>query len=382
LGRTGTILDEARAPRIRVFPRDGASGWVRAIVVRDKSGREEPMDHGGAARHRRLLLALSGLALLAGAGPASAEAIKIGLGSGVDTGVVFIAQDKGYFAAENLETTTAHFDASQSVAQGVVAGDLDFGASAATAAAYNLAAKGELMIIGGEGRAVPGFHDAAMLASDRAWDAGLKSLKDLANHRIGIVQVGGPVHYETVLMAEKYGVDPKSMTLVPLQGLSVLGSAIAGGRVDGGVEVSTIALTLRDAGEAHVLAWVGDETPWQNTLIITGTKTANERQDLVERFLRAYKKGARDYYDAFTGPDGARKDGPTAAATLALIAKHMGVAEAQLKDGVSFADPEARLDVQDVLRQIAWFKAQGMLPEDADGRKMIDTRYVTPLVTE
>jgi len=38
--------------------------------------------------------------------------------------------------------------------------------------------------------------------------------------------------------------------------------------------------------------------------------------------------------------------------------------------------------VQDVLRQVAWFKSQGMLPATADAAAMIDRRYVVPLATQ
>jgi NitT/TauT family transport system substrate-binding protein len=340
----------------------------------------EGMMLANALRSWTVLAAMMGLAVAAAA--ARADNIKIGIGPVTASGPIFIAQDKGYFAAENLVAETISLDAAQSVAQGVVAGDLDFGATAATAAAYNLAAKGELKIIGGLGREVPSFKGSALLASNRAWDAGLKSLKDMGNHTVGIVQVGGPVHYEVELAAEKYGVDMKSVRLTPLQGLSNLASALAGGQVDAGVEVNTIALRLLDTNKAHLLAWVGDETPWQNALLFAATKTADDKQKMVERFLRAFKKGARDYYDAFTGPDGKRKDGPTADAILAIIAKHLNQPAAQLAQGISFVDPEARVDVQDVLHQIAWFKSQGMLPADADGAAMIDNRYVEPLATQ
>lgn len=332
-----------------------------------------------AMRLRAGFALVSGFVLAAGA--ANAEGIKIGIGPVTASGPIFIAQDKGYFAAENLAAETVSLDAAQSVAQGVVAGDLDFGATAATAAAYNLAAKGGLTIIGGQGREVPTFNGSAFLASNHAWDGGLKSLKDIGNHTVGIVQVGGPIHYEVELAAEKYGVDMKTVRLTALQGLSNLASALAGSQVDAGIEVNTIALRLSGEGKAHLLAWVGDETPWQNALLFTTTKMANDHQKIVEAFLRAFKKGARDYYDAFTGPDGKRKDGPTAEAILAIIAKHLNQPAAQLAQGISFVDPEARLDVQDVLRQVAWFKSQGMLPADADGAAMIDKRYVVPLVT-
>ncbi|HXQ53684.1 MAG TPA: ABC transporter substrate-binding protein [Stellaceae bacterium] len=323
-------------------------------------------------------LSIVGLA----AGTAGAEAIKIGNGPVTASGPIYIAQDKGYFAAEGLEAETISFDAAQSVAQGVVAGDLDFGATAATAAAYNLAAKGGLKIVGGMGREVPSFNGSAFLASNHAWDAGLRSLKDMGNHTVGIVQIGGPIHYEVELAADKYHVDMGTVRLVALQGLSNLATALAGSQVDVGVEVNTIALRLAGENKSHLLAWVGDETPWQNALLLTATKTADERRKTVEGFLRAFKKGARDYYDAFTGPDGRRKDGPTAETTLALIAKHLNQPAAILAQGISYVDPDARLDVQDVLRQVAWFKSQRMLPADADGTAMIDKRYIVPLVTQ
>ena len=313
---------------------------------------------------------------------AHAESIKIGIGPVTSAGPIFIAQDKGYFAAEGLAAEAISFDAAQSVAQGVVAGDLDFGATAATAAAYNLAAKGGLKIIGGQGREVPSFNGSAFLASNHAWDNGLRSLKDMGNHTVGIVQIGGPIHYEVELAADKYKVDMKSVRLVALQSLPNLATALAGGQVDVGVEVNTIALKLADEKKAHILGWCGDETPWQNAILMASGKTANDRQKIVEAFLRAYKKGAREYYEAFTGPDGKRRDGPTAAATLEIVAKHLNQPAAQLAKGISFDDPDARLDVDDVMRQIAWFKSQKMLPADADGAAMIDRRYVVPLVTQ
>jgi len=321
--------------------------------------------------------AMISLAALAPAG--AAETIKIGIGPVTGVGPVFLAQDRGYFAAENLDADAISFDAAQQVAQGVVSGALDFGTTAATAAAYNLAAKGGLKIIAGQGREVPTFHGSAFLASNQAWNAGLKSLKDMDHHTIGIVQVGGPIHYEFELAVAKYHLNDKTMRIVPLQTLPNTATAIAGGQVDVGINVNTFALKLSQSGQAHLLAWVGDETPWQNTIILVSTKTDQQKPELIKAFLAAYKKGARDYYNAFTTPDGKRKDGPTAPEVLAILAKHLHQPVAQLDQGISYDDPEARLDVKDVMRQVAYFKKQGMLPADADGEAMLDRRFVVPL---
>src|SRR5271156_4501122 len=101
---------------------------------------------------RRSRIALGAMAFLLAPTAGRAEAIKIGIGPVTSSGPVFIAQDKGYFAGETPQAETVSFDAAQSVAQGVVAGDLDIGATAASAAFYNLAAKGGLVVLGGEGR--------------------------------------------------------------------------------------------------------------------------------------------------------------------------------------------------------------------------------------
>src|SRR5579862_5207853 len=223
-------------------------------------------------------LVLSSVAAFALTARAEDYSMKVGTGPVTASGPLYIADERGYFAAEHIKAEMVSMDAAQSVAQGVVANALDIGLTAATAAAYNLAAKGGLKIIGGQGREVPGWQGAAILASNQAWDGGLKSLKDLGNRTIGIVQVGGPVHYELELANEKYHIDPKSQRLVALQGLSNVATALAGNNVEAGVEVSTFTLKLVDTNKAHLLAWVGDETPWQNTLIFVATKSADERR--------------------------------------------------------------------------------------------------------
>lgn len=325
---------------------------------------------------RTALAAMVFCALAFGAG---AEPIKIGIGPVTSAGPIFIAIDKGYFAAEGLSAETVTSDAAQLTTQGVVAGDFDVGATAASAALYNLAARGSLKIIGGQAQEVPTFHNAAFIVSNHAWNAGLRSLKDMAHHTIGIVQVGGPIHYELELAADKYGVPIPSMRIVPLQSLSNMASAVAGGQVDVGIEVSTIALRLGTAQQAHLLAWVGDETPWQDALLFVATPTDEKRGAMIAAFLRAYRKGARVYHDAFTAPDGTRKDEADAPEVLAILAKNLKRPTAELDEGISYDDPEARLDVDDVLRQVAWFKAHNMLPADADGAAMIDLRYALPM---
>ena len=323
---------------------------------------------------------LTALVLAFSVDVAAAESIKIGASKTASGGGAYIAMDKGYFKAEGLDAQLVFFDSAQPIAVAVVSGDIDVGTTGLSAGFYNLAGQGALRIVGAQGHESPGFHTIGYFVSKRAYDAGLKSLRDLAGRTFGVGQFGTPGHYVLGATAEKYGIDLAQIHLVALQSNNNVISAMMGGQVDGTVTVlATGYVPLIDKGDVRVLGWVGDEMPFQDRAIFVTTRTANEHQDMLRRFLRAYRKGARDFHDAFTGPDERPKDGPTAAAMIDLIAKWVEQSPAQVRGGIAYIDPELRVNVADVLRQIAWYKTQGMLKADVDGNQIIDKRYVLPL---
>jgi NitT/TauT family transport system substrate-binding protein len=319
--------------------------------------------------------AMLSVAALSSPAPA-AEKLTISVIKAATYGCFFIAQDRGYFAANGLEVQFAYFDSSPPVAVAVVAGDLDFGIAATSAGFFNLADK--LRIIGGFAREERGFQGMTFVASLKGWDAGVHSLKDLGGHSISIGTVGSSPHYSLSLIEAKYGIDPKSIRLVPLQSASNQASALIGGQVDAGVTISTVLMPAVKRGETKLLGFVGDETPWQLSSIFTGVKMA-ERRDTVERFLRAYRQGAHDYINAFTGPTGERREGPSTQAVLEIIGKYVGQTPEQIKPAIGYVEPDARLDVSDLQRQVDWYVAQGMLKTRIDVGSVIDTRYVVPL---
>lgn len=314
-------------------------------------------------------------------GLARAETIKIGTVRVAAFAPVFIAQDKGYFAAEGVPAQLTFFEAAQPVAVATVAGGVDFGVAAMTGGFYNLAGQGALKLIAAGNREHPGFETQAFLVSDKAFQGGLKTLKDLPGHSFAVTGPGGPpVYVVGGVLAERLGFDFNTIKLVPLNTMPNINTALAGGQVD-----FTLSSLLGAMGEyvaqkkVHLLGWVGDVAPWQFGAVFTATKTANDRHDLVERFLRAYVKGARDYHDAVTGPGETRKDGPNTKATIAIIAKYVEQPAETVAKGLPYVDPEARLDVKDILHQVEWYKTRNLVKENVDGAKIIDKRYVKAL---
>lgn len=310
---------------------------------------------------------------------AAAETVKVGVIKTAGAGPLLIAQERGYFAAEGLTVELLYFDASQPVAVANVSGDVDIGATPPTAAFYALASQGVLRIIAGYVEDAPTFQANGAVASNAAYEAGFRSFKDMAGRRVSTTQVGAAPHYAWGLMAEHFGVDLKTVQVVALQSNPNQISAVIGGQVDGAMTPSTFLTPPIQAGHVKLLGFVGDIAPWQLGATFTAAKFANERSDTLKRFLRAFIKGVHDYHDAFTGPDEKRKDMPTAPEILAIIAKYVPQTPEQLSRAIPYFDREARLDFKDILHQIAWYKAQGLLKEPASGDEIIDKRYAVPL---
>ena len=319
------------------------------------------------------IAALAGLLLAA---PTRAESVKIGFLKTSSGATAVIADVRGYYAAEGLTPEFVTFDAAEPMAVAVTSGAIDFGITGMTAGLYALAGQGALRIISGHLQEYPTFRANAIVASNRAYAAGLTSLKDLAGHSVGVTQVGSSLHYSLALVAEKYGIDLKTIRVVPLQSNSNVATAVTGGQIDAAMALGNFASPAAARGAVKLLAWVGDETPWQFGGVIAATKMTDQHPDTVRRFLAALHHAQRDYHDAFTAADGTRADQPGAPAVLAIIAQFLGQTPVEIAPALAYVDGEGRLDIKDVLHQIAWYKSQGFLKGEVNGNAIIDRRFV------
>ena len=327
---------------------------------------------------RRIADCLIALALLlANPAPACAETIKIGLLKTSSSAVTVIAIKRGYFTAEGLDAQLVPFDAAEPVAVATASGDIDFGITGLTAGLYALAS--QVRIISGHLQEHPGFHANAIVAANKAYEAGLKTVKDLAGHSIGVTQIGSSLHYSVALVAEKSGIALDALRIVPLQSNANVASAVSGGQIDAGATLGNFASPAVERGTVKLLAWAGDIAPWQFGALITSAKLADSNPDRVTRFLAAMHKADRDYHDAFTAPDGTRQDQADAPAISQIIADYIGQTVEQLRPALAYVDGGGRMDVEDVMRQIAWYRDHGFLKNAAGAEKIVDRRFVTTM---
>jgi NitT/TauT family transport system substrate-binding protein len=269
------------------------------------------------------------------------------------------------------------------IAVAVASGSVDFGVGGLSAAFYTLAGQGQLRMIAASGYEEPGFYNIVLLGSLKAYDAGFKSPKDLTGRSVAVTQLGTSLELNLGRLAQKFGIDFKSIQVKPLQSNSNVVSALTGGTIDAGVIPASPALALIAKNEVKVLSWVGDDAPGNTgSAAFTGIKTANDRGDLVKRFLVAYRHGMKDFHEAFTDANGKRVDQPTAPAMLELLSKFTGVAIPDIEKATPYVDPEGRIDMKEIGEQIAWYTSQGEIKGNVKASELIDSRYAIPLPTK
>jgi NitT/TauT family transport system substrate-binding protein len=231
-----------------------------ALSLRQQTHKENPMvSHFW--KHITLMAMSVFVTVSVGSPSIAAEKIKIGLLKTSLNGPMFIAIEKGYFAAEGLDADLVFFDSAQPVAVAIVSGDLQFGAAALTAGLYTLGGQDAVRIIASEGFEAPGFSSLAIVVSNRAYDAGLTSFKALPGHSVAVTQIGSGSHYSLALIAEKYGLELKSIRILPLQSFPNAASAVIGGQADAGdIAVNYVAPAI-DHHDLKLLGYDGDESP-------------------------------------------------------------------------------------------------------------------------
>ncbi len=314
---------------------------------------------------RDILLAAPGLLLAGHYSPAWADdGQKVVLGAlrFTSSGPVFLALDRGYFAAEGLSVEIAFFQDAPTVAAAAASGDVTFGITALTAALFNLAAAGRLKIIAGQAQEKKGYSGNLILVNQKAFAAGYDSLTKLFGQPFGLTQLGSPSHYQVGQLADAGGVAVKDLDIRTFQTLPNLVAALKSGGVSWAIIAPPIATDLVDAGAVVAIGRYSDHGSYQFGGVYAATALLESDPDLARRFLRSYKKGVSDYSRIVTDP--ASSEAKAAAAVVGhYVYADLSPEKAAGKVLASafYVDASGQLDIADISRQIAWYAANGMV---------------------
>jgi NitT/TauT family transport system substrate-binding protein len=161
----------------------------------------------------------------------------------------FIAFERGYFADVGLDIELTFFEAAQPMAVAIASGDAEFGVTAMSGG-LSLAQKDAVKVVGGALREEKGITGAVILASNKAYEAGLTDPSKLAGKSFGITTTGSSFHFMAHKIAVANNVKLDDIELRPLQKLGAIVGALASGQIDAwAIQANVANKMIREGAE-------------------------------------------------------------------------------------------------------------------------------------
>jgi NitT/TauT family transport system substrate-binding protein len=300
--------------------------------------------------------------------------VQIGMLKLTSSAPLFIGLEKGFFEEENIDATVKWFEAAQPIAVATAGGSVDVGATGITASLYNMAAGGQkLWIVADKGREQKGYSSSALLVPN---DSDITQLEDLKGKKIGITQTGSTFHYMAGRILENHNVGLNEVELVPLNSIKGLMESLKSKQVDAVILNEPNISTVVDEGYGKVITQIGDEMDYQTSGVFFSPAFA-ENNEIAVRFLKAYEKATRYYYDAvLTKKDGKLVPGKNYDEVINIIAKYTDQEPELIKKGLPYMDRNGKLLDTDIQKQIDWYAKENLIDKTIDSKEIVNTKLL------
>lgn len=319
--------------------------------------------------------------------PASAqERVTVGTQPLVTSGALFLAATQGYFKAEGLDVEMMAYPSPQAVVEALAGGATDFGVAEFTGAAFNLAGKGSIKAIAAQVREKRDFEGSDIVASSAGYNKGLRKAEDLAGKSVAVTDLGSIWHYQLGQIARVKRFDLAGVIVKPMRSIDGVMRAVGSGEVDAAILPAHYAREVLTGNQGRLIAWVSELDEPQMGALFASAAAIDGKRATVEKFLRAYRRGATDYNAALMRRDKYTKRviDATSQAAAASIARYVypgktGKAAADAAEAVQasafYMEPQARLDLGDLERQIDWHKAQNLIDRTVTTRNVVESNF-------
>ena len=324
----------------------------------------------------RVLVLLCGYGLALAAAASEQESVRIALTREASAAPLFVAVSSGYFKAEGLDPRVTFLNAGPSVYAAVASGNADIGLVSLSAPFYSYAAGHGLKIIASRSSDQTGFPIHVLLVSRKAQTAGFSGVRGLAHARIGITDTDSETYYALFNIASRFGLDPGSIKIVSLK--SPAGELRALSHDEIAAAVLPFATALQSANKGGRLLPLSDFAEWQQGVVFATAKNIAANRNLIERFVRAYQRGAADYQLNFLHYDdgGDFIPGPNYDRYLDAISREVGISPAMLAITKTYCDRRANLDQADIKKQVQFWQDQGRLDKNIAAADLLDLSFI------
>jgi NitT/TauT family transport system substrate-binding protein len=308
-------------------------------------------------------------------------AVNVGITNVIADVPLFIADKRGYFAAENLKVSFVPFDAAARMIGSLASGELEVGGGGISAGLFNAVARGlGVKIVADKSTSAAGLSTGSLMVRKDLIDVGrYKSPKDLKGWKVAVPAPGTGTSTSIDRLLQTVGLSIKDLDLTYLAFPQMLPAFLNKG-IDAGF-VTEPSLTAVVASGAAVPIARDDEMFPDHQIAVTlySGRFIEKDRDAAVRFMRALLRGNRDYNDVVR--DG-RLAGPGADAIIAILTEYSLIKDPALyrRIGVHACDPDGKLNLASLETDLAYFVAQGLIQGKVDLAAAIDTSIAAAAV--
>jgi len=306
-----------------------------------------------------------------------AEPVSAGIVNTLSDVGFFVADAKGYFAAEGLDVKLTTFRSSGNMISPLGSGELDVGAGTVTAGIFNANERDiPIRIVADKGRNTSDQSYQSILLRRELVDSGkVKSYADFKGLRVAIPTIGSVGEQSVINEAMKLGGLNYGDCEKVYIGIADQIVAFKNGAIDVSVISEPLASISIREGTTVRFAPVGKVYPDQQAAVVYyGAPFATKRPDVARRFMKAYIKGVRTYNDAVA--EGQLK-GALGDEIIGYITRYSLTKSADLvRNSVPAAvHPDGEVNVAGLEKDLAFVKGLGLVPAQAAVERILNLSF-------
>lgn len=280
----------------------------------------------------------------------------------------YLAEALGYFKAYNIEVEWVTFINSDDMLPAIAAGQLDVAGGISSASLFNAVAQGfDVRIISDKGHAVEtGSYFTLVIRKDLADQ--VRDYSDLKGLTVAYSAQDAVDHYMTVKALEAGGLGPEDVELVVIQDFAQMLAGLATGAIDVAMEIEPLITSGVEQGIIERFLDTSVYLPDAQVAVVLASPQFVADREVALRFMLAYLKGLRDFNDVFFHGRGDRER------VVQVMTEYTLLKDPELWSRVQppGLDPDGGVNVESLVDQYEFYKANGALVGEVDPRQVID----------
>lgn len=325
----------------------------------------------------RLLGALAAASLVRPSIALAADKVRVASANLVSDAPLFIADKLGYFKDAGLDIELVNIASGAQMIAPMATGEIDAGAGGPSAALYNAADRAiDIKAVADKGRLAPGYGYNPIMVRKDLWESGkVRGLKDLRGLTVADAAVGAAAD-STINEALKKGGLKWDEVKISIISFPDMAAAFQNGGIDAGCVSEPFAAAMEKKGLAVRLAPSDTFYPNQQIAVLFfGAKFIAGRPAVGRRFMTAYLRGIRYYYEGLK--DG-HYGGRNGASVVEILTQYTPI-----KDPATYAtmvpagiDPDGYLNVASMNKDLQFWRDHGIVKSAISAQAVVDLSFI------